>query len=305
MISSPIAARAVRAALIGLILLASASTEARRRKRPRRVPRPGVTMRVPRPPSPLPPPEPAPPTTPDIDPDREAARRHFEEGRAFFSAGNYERALVSFDMARRSMPLPELDYNMARCYDVLGQFAKAIGFYQRFLDAVPADPDALDVRQRIDVLRGRIAVAALEKQSTGLLGAPGVTPKSAETPSVDPPAGPGVTAAPPSGSAAPRWLAPGLTGGIGAAMLITGGALLGSVKPDYDRLLESCNGSCSPVEVDGLRDRQRAGYALIGIGAAAVAASGVLFYVAYRKTGAPPAAVVAPGAGGVSLAGRF
>ncbi len=91
------------------------------------------------------------------DPDTEVARKHFENGRAAYDANNYETALHEFEAAKRAKRSPLLDYNIARCYDRLENYPKAVEHYQLYVSAMPGASDAGETRERIAQLKVRIA----------------------------------------------------------------------------------------------------------------------------------------------------
>lgn len=192
----------------------------------------------------------------DLDPDTEIARRYFEQGSVFCEAQDYERALERFEAARRIKPLPAFDYNIGRCLDRLDRPALAIVAYERYLAGSPAPDDVADLRQRIEVLRTRLA---------------------------PPPPAVGVRAEP-----APRrrFLAPALVGG--AALLLAGVAtgLVASVAPELDALNRGWDVNPSPraqEEARSLEARAISGYALWGVAGAVAVIDIVLFVVAARK----------------------
>jgi hypothetical protein len=88
------------------------------------------------------------------DPDTEVARRHFNAGRAFYDAADYERALDEFQQARRAKPHPALDFNIGRCLDRLERYQQAIAAYESYAASEP--PDALEIRARIVILKDRL-----------------------------------------------------------------------------------------------------------------------------------------------------
>jgi tetratricopeptide (TPR) repeat protein len=214
------------------------------------------------------------------DPDTQAAQRHFEHGRELYEAGRYDEALVEFQTARVLKALPELDYNIARTDERREAWGEAADAYERYLGAKPDAPDASELRGRIQVLRGRVKQPQSE------------TPPRTET---QPPA------SPPS--------RPLRSGGIGAmvATLVlagVGGALVGTVGPDYQRLESTCSSrQCISADWRGLEARADAGYALLGLaGAAAVA--GIALFVADAKH-RPAQAWIAPAGPGIAVGGAF
>jgi tetratricopeptide (TPR) repeat protein len=102
----------------------------------------------------------APAVRADEDPDTEVARRLFDQGRALYLAGDYAQALKAFEEARIARPSPAFDFNIARCHDRLGSWTAALAEYERFA-ATAKDPDDLkEARERIEVLRERVKMAA-------------------------------------------------------------------------------------------------------------------------------------------------
>ncbi len=64
----------------------------------------------------------------------DAARGHFQAGSAYFNRTAYlRRALSEFLAARGDSDRPELDYNIGLVYERLGDAARAVSAYERFL----------------------------------------------------------------------------------------------------------------------------------------------------------------------------
>src|SRR5688572_19127953 len=64
-----------------------------------------------------------------------------EAGAELYSAGNYAGALAAFERAYSLIMEPNLLFNIAGCYERLGQPARAVEYYERFLRAPHADPE--------------------------------------------------------------------------------------------------------------------------------------------------------------------
>jgi tetratricopeptide (TPR) repeat protein len=94
------------------------------------------------------------------DADTQAARRHFERGRALYDTGAYEEACQEFRESRRVLDLPAFDFNLAKCEEHLEHWQVAIEGYERFLSRAPNDENAPEVRRRVAVLRARTASIA-------------------------------------------------------------------------------------------------------------------------------------------------
>jgi tetratricopeptide (TPR) repeat protein len=200
-----------------------------------------------------------------LDPDEEAARRHFERGLTHYDAGEYQAALDEFDAVKRFHDSPALDYNIARCYDRLERYQEAVTYYERYVSQKPDAADAPTTRERIVTLRARLAPPAEAPPR------PAPTPAPAPAAAVAAPAAAPVDNGAPSRSPLRRWAAPIA---IGAGALVTaaiGAGLLGSVKGDYDAALgpSGCR-PCSNDQIAPLQRRADAGYALLGVGGALV-----------------------------------
>src|SRR3954471_23612134 len=91
-----------------------------------------------------------------LDPDEEAARRHFALGLSHYDAGEYQAALTEFDAVKRFHDSPALDYNIARCYDRLERYQEAVAAYERYVTQKPDAADAAQTRERIATLPSRM-----------------------------------------------------------------------------------------------------------------------------------------------------
>jgi tetratricopeptide (TPR) repeat protein len=205
---------------------------------------------------------PAAAATADTDPAH--ARATFAEGMRHYDAGDYAGALGYFQDARRVLPAPELDYDVARCWDHLGHVDEAITEYRRYLAKAPTAANAAAVRARL---------LLLERARAG-------TPASSEANGAAAPA-PAVTASP--ATSRRWWLTPTLVGGSALVLAVVGSALVGSVKPDYDRLHATCNHSCMPSQWSGLEARADAGYVFWGLAGGLAVADAVLWGLAVRN----------------------
>jgi hypothetical protein len=83
---------------------------------------------------------------------RDEAARHFEEGARLYAAGEYREAIDEFEAAHAIVPAPANLFNLARCYEKLGEFRVALDNYQRYLED-PAAPDRVLVQRRLADLR--------------------------------------------------------------------------------------------------------------------------------------------------------
>jgi len=65
--------------------------------------------------------------------DLEQAKTRYEEGKRHFEAGAFDQALAAFTEAYNLSNKPDLLFNLAVCSEKLGQFDKAIAFYERYV----------------------------------------------------------------------------------------------------------------------------------------------------------------------------
>ena len=208
-----------------------------------------------------------------LDPDEEAARRHFERGLTHYDAGEYQEALAEFDAVKRFHDSPALDYNVARCYDRLERYQEAIAAYERYVSQKPDAPDAAATRERIATLRSRLAPPPEPPARAAPTSAPPTPapPAAAPAPATAAPAPTPVDNGAPRRSSLRRFAAPIAIGAGALAAAAIGAGLLGSVKSDYDAALgpSGCR-PCSNDQIAPLEHRAIAGYALLGVGGALV-----------------------------------
>jgi len=203
-----------------------------------------------------------------LDPDEEAARRHFARGLTHYDAGEYQAALAEFDAVKKFRDSPALDYNIARCYDRLERYQEAVAAYERYVTQKPDAADAAETRERIATLRKRLSSQSPEH------------PQPTPSPPVAVPPAP-VAAPPPAAATSPttavdegarphrRPVAPIAVGAGALVAAAVGAGLLGSVKSDYDAALapSGCR-PCSNDQIAPLQHRAIAGYVLLGVGGA-------------------------------------
>jgi outer membrane receptor for ferrienterochelin and colicins len=101
------------------------------------------------------------------DASLEAARVSFEKGQGLFQAGKYAEAAGHFEAALAARPFPQFLFNIGACHEKLGDYARAITYYQRYIAASPDAPDRKNTERRI---------AALEQAIDEVRGAPPADP---------------------------------------------------------------------------------------------------------------------------------
>jgi tetratricopeptide (TPR) repeat protein len=90
-----------------------------------------------------------------------AALDHYNRGRAHYQAGRYREAVDELEQALTLDPgSPNLVYNLARVYELLGDIDRALPHYEHYRDMLPAS--AIDERTRIDITLQRLRGARSE-----------------------------------------------------------------------------------------------------------------------------------------------
>ncbi len=95
-------------------------------------------------------------TTSAFADDRAEARTHYQAGVKFYAGGDYRSAIREFSAAQQLAPADLNNYNLALCYDKLGDAEPAIQYYRAYLDKVPNT----DKRAEIDASVARLDAAA-------------------------------------------------------------------------------------------------------------------------------------------------
>ncbi|MEO7735144.1 MAG: tetratricopeptide repeat protein, partial [Kofleriaceae bacterium] len=88
--------------------------------------------------------------------DRGDARTHYQAGVKFYSGGDYRAAIREFSAAQQLVPADLNNYNLALCYDKLGDAEPAIQYYRAFLDRQPNT----DKRAEIEASVNRLEAAS-------------------------------------------------------------------------------------------------------------------------------------------------
>jgi len=96
------------------------------------------------------------------------ARSLFEEGVAAYEAGRIDVAVQKLLAAQRSYRSPEIAYNIARCFERMGEATRGIYWYRAYLEhGRPDEAARRDVERRIAALR-----EVEQRQRAQILAAP-------------------------------------------------------------------------------------------------------------------------------------
>jgi len=243
------------------------------------------------------------------DEARQLAGRAFSEGQTLFDAGNFRAALERFQCSYGLVPHHNTLYNMGECAESLDDLEGAIRYFRLYVETFPDIEGRAEVETRLRQLEARQAESH-------------APPTSEPNPQPNPPR----TVTPAMHMTLARRLA-WVTLGVGAGLAILGGGIYGgsisrngdfqAANDDYlsDNFLSDEERSDLDSQRSAGQSMEAAGWALLGVGLASLAASIVLFF-AFDST--EPAAgrgsrasrlslgpLVLSQGGGVSVAGDF
>jgi hypothetical protein len=237
------------------------------------------------------------------DDKTERARIHLKAAIAYYDEALYEDAAREMEAAYQLKPLPDLQYNLAQCYERLGRYTDAATAYDTYLKANPAAQDRKLVETRIANLRERAAATAAGSQVAPLPQEKVVFKTLVVYKTAPPPPGRGV-----------RIAAYGL-GVIALGAAASGIAFAILAKQDADEVTKGGSTTSTP-SFDGQIATQMAGEEVVivsgvSFGVAALCAGGAIgLYLLGNKIDkeAPKltmAPTLSPTGGGFAVAGRF
>jgi len=91
--------------------------------------------------------------------ERGQAKEHYERGKALQAAGSYADAIAEYQVAYALMPTPEFLFNIAQCHRLSGDKARAVEYYQRYLEAAPRGKGAPEAHAHIETLTHELELA--------------------------------------------------------------------------------------------------------------------------------------------------
>ena len=101
-------------------------------------------------------------------PEVDEARTRFEQGLAAYRKGELKQALADFARASELAPSPELEFNLARVYERMGEAEPAIRHYRSYLAS-----GAVPERERVQIeARIRDLTALLQRQQAQVKAPP-------------------------------------------------------------------------------------------------------------------------------------
>ncbi|HEX8950427.1 MAG TPA: tetratricopeptide repeat protein [Polyangia bacterium] len=239
------------------------------------------------------------------DDKTERARIHLKAAIAYYDEARYEDAAREMETAYQLKPLPDLQYNLAQCYERLGRYTEAAAAYETYLKANPAANDRKLVQTRIVNLRERAAATAAGSQAAPLPPTEKVVFKTIVVyKTAPPPPGRGV-----------RIAAYGL-GVLALGALASGVSFAVLAKQNADYVTSHGSLTSSPTFDGPARDAQKAGQtdvivSGVSFGVAALCAGGAigLYLLGNKIDKEAPKLTMAPSlsptGGGFMVAGRF
>ena len=256
--------------------------------------------------------------------DVSAAKGAFEAGNGSFNEADYDRAITYWEDAyRRDCTAHPLLLNLARAYELNNLKQHAVNALQTFLARVPNSSEENQIKRRIDKLQEQI-------QSEAATAPPPTAATAAPTPTAAPETPPPTAATPApetpkesaGGGGLPVW--PIVVAGAGLVMFTTGGIIWLGARSDLSDIEKLCptHRECSNDVTQRGNDantRLNISGAVALVGAAALAGGAVWFFLDMPSGGgksssgkrsprgftASVAPAVAPGFGGMSVAGTF
>lgn len=88
----------------------------------------------------------------------------FERGESQFQVGDYGAAIASFKEAERFRVTAEVAYDLAKCFEKLGDDAYTILYYRLYMRRAPGAPDTLDIAEKVGT-----TLAKAEAEGQGFL----------------------------------------------------------------------------------------------------------------------------------------
>lgn len=94
---------------------------------------------------------------------RSDARTHYQAGVKLYGAADYRGAIKEFSAAQQLMPADLNNYNLALCYDKLGEAEPAIQYYREFLNKQPNADKRAEIEASIARLEAALKSASAKK----------------------------------------------------------------------------------------------------------------------------------------------
>ena len=100
-------------------------------------------------------------TSPDVA--LQEAKAAFEEAQTLYTKDQFEDAAAKFLAAYDKKPFSSFLFNAAVAYEKALQYQKAIDSFQKYIEVDAEARDAIEVKARVESLKGVLAAAAQKK----------------------------------------------------------------------------------------------------------------------------------------------
>lgn len=94
---------------------------------------------------------------------RSDAKAHYQAGMKAYNAGDFRSAIKEFSSAQQLAPADLMNYNLALCYDKLGEAEPAIQYYKEYLAKVPNASNRTEIEASVSRLEGALKSAAQKR----------------------------------------------------------------------------------------------------------------------------------------------
>src|SRR6185503_6735467 len=94
---------------------------------------------------------------------RSDARTHYQQGQKLYAAADYRGAIKEFSAAQAAMPADLNNYNLALCYDKLGEAEPAIQYYREFLNKQPNATNRTEIEASVARLEAALKSASAKR----------------------------------------------------------------------------------------------------------------------------------------------
>ncbi|MEP6859444.1 MAG: tetratricopeptide repeat protein [Deltaproteobacteria bacterium] len=187
------------------------------------------------------------------------ARTHYIAGQKAYASADYKVAIKEFSAAQELAPADLNNYNLALCYDKLGDAENAITYYKQYLDKVPDAPKRSEIEASMARLDGAMkssqAKKADEQKKLDDQKKAQADADAAKKAQADADAAKKAVVAPPVTGPATAPDGAGAAAGAGAGAGSTGTPSTGLTVSTGDAQLDRVQG----INIDAIRDQRMGG----------------------------------------------
>ena len=213
----------------------------------------------------------------------EKAKEQYLKGKERFAAGAYQEALDSFTEAYNASGKPDLLYNLAVCCEKLGDYERAIAYYELYVEEKPDAPDAAYVKKHVEKLKESPPPAPEAGAAQNEEPAEAETEQQPKKPAVKKDDKPKLRVYGEDDRRDRKIFWPGVAIGAGG-LLIAGGVVTAIMaRQEYNGLESGCAPDCTDDEMSKVRGIAVAADIQIIAGVAA-AGAGAFLWIYGRRT---------------------